>query len=77
VFADLIGKGGHMRTVPIPNWVGSAIQTWLTAADVASGPMFRAINKAGRIAECVQSESDLVDCHVRLPRLRLGGCCSP
>jgi hypothetical protein len=26
VFADLIGKGGHVRTVPLPDWVGSAIQ---------------------------------------------------
>jgi integrase len=50
VFADLIGKGGHVRTVPVPDWVGSAIQAWLTAADVTCGPMFRAINKAGRVA---------------------------
>jgi site-specific recombinase XerC len=50
VFADLIGKGGHVRTVPVPHWVGSAIQAWLTAAAVTPGPMFRAINKAGRVA---------------------------
>jgi integrase len=50
VFADLIGKGGHVRTVPVPDWVGSAIQAWVTAADVAAGPLFRAINKAGRVA---------------------------
>ena len=24
VFADLIGKGGHIRTVPIPDWVAAA-----------------------------------------------------
>jgi integrase len=50
VFADLIGKGGHVRTVPVPDWVGSAIQAWLTAAAVTAGPMFRAMNKAGRVA---------------------------
>ena len=50
MFADLIGKGGHVRTVPVPDWVGSAIQAWLTAAAVTAGPMFRAINKAGRVA---------------------------
>ena len=27
VFADLIGKGGQVRTIPVPDWVGSAIQT--------------------------------------------------
>jgi integrase len=50
VFADLIGKGGHVKTVPVPDWVGSAIRAWLAAAAVTAGPMFRAINKAGRIA---------------------------
>jgi site-specific recombinase XerD len=50
VFADLIGKGGHIRTVPVPDWVESAIQAWLTGAAVTAGPMFRAINKAGRVA---------------------------
>jgi integrase len=29
VFADLIGKGGHIRTVPIPNWVAEAVNSWL------------------------------------------------
>ena len=28
VFADLIGKGGHVRTVPIPQWVGTAVEAW-------------------------------------------------
>jgi site-specific recombinase XerD len=50
VFADLIGKGGHVRTVPVPDWVGSAIQAWVAAAGVTAGPLFRAINKAGRVA---------------------------
>jgi site-specific recombinase XerC len=25
---DLIGKGGHIRTVPIPTWVKSALDQW-------------------------------------------------
>lgn len=25
VLADLVGKGGHVSTVPIPGWVGSAV----------------------------------------------------
>jgi integrase len=49
VFADLIGKGGHVRTIPIPQWVGTALQEWLTDAAITTGPIFRAINKAGRI----------------------------
>ena len=46
MFADLLG-GGHVRTIPVPDWVGSAIQAWLTAAAVTAGTHVRAINKAG------------------------------
>ena len=49
VVADLVGKGGHVRTVPIPQWVKSAIAAWTAAATITEGPVFRAINKAGRI----------------------------
>lgn len=50
VFADLIGKGGHIRTVPIPDWVAEAVRVWLTEARLTEGAVFRAINKAGRIS---------------------------
>jgi site-specific recombinase XerD len=49
VIADLVGKGGHVRTVPIPQWVKSAIDAWTAAAAITEGRVFRAINKAGRI----------------------------
>jgi site-specific recombinase XerD len=49
VIADLVGKGGHVRTVPIPQWVKSAVDAWTTAAAITRGRVFRAINKAGRI----------------------------
>jgi integrase len=49
VFADLIGKGGHIRTVPIPDWVADAVRVWLAEAGVTEGAVFRTINKAGRI----------------------------
>lgn len=50
VFADLIGKAAHVRTVPVPDWVASAIHALLRAAGVTAGPIFCAIKKAGRIA---------------------------
>ena len=50
VFADLVGKGGHIRTVPVPSWVEAALHSWLRGASLTSGPIFRAINKGGRIA---------------------------
>jgi integrase len=49
VIADLVGKGGHVRTVPIPSWVKAAVDVWTTAAGISEGRVFRAINKAGRI----------------------------
>jgi integrase len=50
IFADLVGKGGHIRTVPIPDWGAGAVGVWLREAGVTEGAVFRAINKAGRIA---------------------------
>jgi hypothetical protein len=44
-----MGKGGHVRTVPIPAWVKRAIDAWTIAAGLGSGRVFRAINKAGRV----------------------------
>ena len=49
VIADLIGKGGHIRTVPIPPWVKVAIDAWTAAASITEGKVFRSINKAGKV----------------------------
>jgi site-specific recombinase XerD len=47
--ADLVGKAGHVRTVPIPTWAKAAVDAWTVAAGITHGPVFRAINKAGRV----------------------------
>ena len=49
VIVDLVGKGGHVRTVPIPLWVKLAVDAWTKAAGITEGRVFRAINKAGRV----------------------------
>ena len=49
VIADLVGKGGHVRTVPMPTWVKAAVDAWTAAAGVTEGTVFRAINKVGRV----------------------------
>ena len=51
VIADLVGKGNHIRTVPIPRWVKTAMDSWTESAQITSGRVFRSINKAGRIWE--------------------------
>jgi integrase len=49
VIADLVGKGGHIRTIPIPNWVKAGIDAWMVASGITTGILLRSINKAGRI----------------------------
>jgi len=49
VIADLIGKGGHIRTVPVPAWVKAALDTWTETSGIKEGRVFRSINKAGKI----------------------------
>jgi len=49
VIADLVGKAGHVRTVPIPTWVKAAVDAWTAAAAITNGSVFRAINKAERV----------------------------
>lgn len=68
---DLVGKGGHVQTVPTPSWVKSAVDTWTTAAGITEGPVFRAINKAGRIWGDVMSPQVLWDV-VRVAAARAG-----
>jgi site-specific recombinase XerD len=52
VLADLIGKGRHMRTIPVPGWVKLAVDAWTDAAEFHSGMLFRAIGKTGRVQDC-------------------------
>jgi len=46
---DLVGKAGHVRTVPMPGWVKNAIDDWMSAASVSDGRVFRAIRKNGAL----------------------------
>jgi integrase len=46
VIADLHGKAGHIRTVPIPVWVKEAIDGWTKAGELSDGRIFRSINNA-------------------------------
>jgi site-specific recombinase XerD len=49
VLADLIGKGRHMRTIPVPSWVKESVDAWMDAAQLRSGSLFRAIGKTGKV----------------------------
>jgi site-specific recombinase XerD len=45
---DLMGKGGHVRTVPVPDWVKSELEVWLASAGIDRGRLFRRVNKVGK-----------------------------
>jgi integrase len=46
---DLFGKGGHVRTVPVPGWVKDAVDAWLNIAGIESGIIFRCVTKTGSV----------------------------
>ena len=47
VLADLVGKGGRVRTVAVPLWVKQGINAWMAAAAIEDGRLFRSIRKGG------------------------------
>src|SRR5271168_1720106 len=46
---DLVGKAGHVRTIPVPDWVKRTIDTWLMAASIADGRLFRRVCRTGTV----------------------------
>jgi site-specific recombinase XerD len=49
VLADLVGKGGRVRTVAVPAWVKVTIDQWAEAAGIETGRLWRPINRGGRV----------------------------
>jgi len=46
---DLIGKGGHVRTIPVPSWVKGTVDDWLAASRIDNGRLFRCVCRMGTI----------------------------
>ena len=46
---DLVGKGGHIRTIPVPDWLKQTIDEWMVASGVTGGRMFRRVCRSGMI----------------------------
>jgi integrase len=44
VIVDLVGKGGRLRTVPIPTWCQNLINIWLHDAHMAEEKIFKRIS---------------------------------
>ncbi|KKM16569.1 hypothetical protein LCGC14_1684540 [marine sediment metagenome] len=50
LIVDLVGKRNKTRSVPLSPWVAKIIWNWQAAADIYSGLLLRAINKADRLS---------------------------
>jgi site-specific recombinase XerD len=46
---DLVGKGTHIRTVPMPEWVKLMLDEWLSVADIRQGKLFRCVCRKGTV----------------------------
>ncbi len=46
---DLLGKAGHVRTIPLRGWVRQVLDDWFAGAGITSGKLFRRVSKAGRV----------------------------
>lgn len=67
---NLIGKGGRVRTIPIPADAKTMIDAWCAAAGVTTGPLFRACYKGGRLrAGAIRSDKTIWDIVARYTKL--------
>jgi integrase len=54
VIVDLAGKGGRVRSVPIPSWTKAATDVWIAAAGIADGLVFRESSGSANYADAVR-----------------------
>jgi integrase/recombinase XerD len=68
VLPDLCGKGGRIRTVPVPSFVKARVDAWIAAAHLTEGPVFRSVGKGGVLKAATMDENAvwlLVEKHAR------------
>jgi integrase len=68
---DMSGKGGRLRTVPVPPWCKGLIDVWLCDARVTEGKVFRRVSKNGS-RQGTEITSDVVWYAVKQYAKRIG-----
>jgi integrase len=71
VIVDMVGKGGRLRTVPVPLWCKALIDVWLCDSGVAGDKVFRRVPKSGA-REDAGVTTDAVWCAVKCYAKRIG-----
>jgi site-specific recombinase XerD len=64
---DLAGKGGHIRTIPVPDWVYSETKDWMQAAAIKTG---KALPKGEQRGQILGRGSDREASLARRQRIR-------
>jgi site-specific recombinase XerD len=49
ILADIIGKNGRIRTVPMPDWAKKSLDCWADSAGISTGRIFRALTRTGKL----------------------------
>jgi site-specific recombinase XerD len=62
VVVDLIGKGGRVRSVPMPAWCKVCLDSWASAAGISRGRIFRAVNKGDRVTGETLTSQAILGC---------------
>jgi len=57
VVVDLVGKRNKVRSVPMPEWCKTALDTWTEAAGISEGRIFRSISKWGKVADSMTAQA--------------------
>ena len=68
LIADLVGKHGRIRSVPIPPGAHAAVVRWQAAAGISEGPMFRGVTRHRTVASrriSPQAVFDIVKCYAK------------
>jgi site-specific recombinase XerC len=68
LIADLIGKHGRIRSVPIPRWAHVALIRWEAVSGITDGAVFRRVNRHGQVTPwriSAQAVFEIVKAHTQ------------
>jgi integrase len=65
VLVDLIGKGGRIRSVPMPGFAKAAIDAWMAAAGITDGLVFRSMNNRHELTGNPLLAQNIMDAVIR------------
>jgi integrase len=57
VIADPVGKGGHIRTIPVPDWVKAGVDAWTETAGITTGAYMERTSPSAPMTEPVCATS--------------------